>query len=92
MPGQPQLREVSWLYLTGDTIPAALIRVEQHMDGSGVWVVLHNAPASAPTVRTEHDSEHDARSEARRIRDTITDWCRQHDTASTWRTHTREPY
>lgn len=93
MPGQPQVRQHSWLYLPGDDIPAASVRVEQRMDGSGRWIVLHNVPAENPTQRSEHDSEREARDEAQRLRNHINGLCRQqHGTTGTWRIHTRESY
>lgn len=45
MPGQPQLREAAGLYGEDPDIPLATVRLEQRMDGSGVWVVLLNSPA-----------------------------------------------
>ncbi|MFG2109468.1 hypothetical protein [Micromonospora chersina] len=53
MPGQPQLRESA--------------RLEQRMDGSGVWGVLLNSPAGTPTQRAEHPDEQSARAELERL-------------------------
>jgi hypothetical protein len=93
MPGQPQLREHAWLYLPGDDLPAASVRVEQRMDGSGMWVVLHNLPAEAPTVRSEHPNRDTALAEAQRIRDRIDSLYRQqHGITGHWAIHTRDTY
>ncbi|MEV2239541.1 hypothetical protein [Micromonospora sp. NPDC049891] len=93
MPGQPQVRAAWWLHLDDSGIPAATVRIEQRMDGSGRWIVLHNVPAENPTRRSEHGSEHEAHAEAQRLRDWIdglTRW--QHGITGTWRINAREPY
>ncbi|MFI5838030.1 hypothetical protein ACIA5A_30605 [Micromonospora sp. NPDC051300] len=69
MPGFPQVREAVWLYGPHDTFVAtASLRLEEHMDGTGVWTVLLNSPASAPTQRAELPDEQAARAEMARIR------------------------
>ncbi|PZG17815.1 hypothetical protein C1I95_14795 [Micromonospora craterilacus] len=93
MPGQPQLRESSWLYMPGDDIPYALIRVEQRMDDSGIWDVLVNHPASAPTTRAERTDGEAAYAEAVRQRDTIAGLYRdQHGVTGQWRIRRPEAY
>lgn len=67
MPGQPQLRESGWLYGDDPGIPLALVRLQQRMDGSGIWDVLLNSPARAPTQSAEHPDEQSARAELGRI-------------------------
>lgn len=47
MAGQPQVREAAWLYAPGDLfVPVAVVRLVERMDGTGVWQVLMNSPAS----------------------------------------------
>ncbi|MGN9802078.1 hypothetical protein [Micromonospora sp. L32] len=62
MPGQPQLREAGRLYAPDGSWIAAVVRLEQRMDGSGTWVVLLNSPAEVqePT-RWEFPDEASAR-------------------------------
>ncbi|MEU1240027.1 hypothetical protein ABZ388_06680 [Micromonospora parva] len=71
MAGFPQLREAGWLYGESDAfVPLALIRLFEHMDGSGRWEVRLNAPASAETQTVVFDgdtSEASARSEVARV-------------------------
>lgn len=67
MPGQPQLREAAWLYGDDPDIPLALLRLEERMDGSGIWDVLLNSPAAAPTRRAEHPDERSARGELEQL-------------------------
>ncbi|MGI5144780.1 hypothetical protein ACQEVC_45435 [Plantactinospora sp. CA-294935] len=56
MPGIPQLREAARLY-SPDGRLLAMVRLEQRMDGSGIWVVLVNDPAKAPTEHGEFTTE-----------------------------------
>lgn len=67
MPGQPQLRESGYLYGDDPDAALALVRLEQRMDGSGVWEVLLNSPAASPTQRAEHPDEQSARAELERV-------------------------
>lgn len=93
MPGQPQVRQHSWLYLPGDDIPVAVVRVEQHKDGTGQWTVLHAAPASDPDRRRVHDSPEAAYADAQRLRDLISDAYRtERGITGRWDIHAREPY
>ncbi|QKW15394.1 hypothetical protein [Verrucosispora sp. NA02020] len=93
MPGQPQVRQHSWLYLPGDDIPAAVVRIEQRMDGTGGWIVLHNVPASAPTQRSEHDGQDSAYAKAQRLRDWIDSlYHDQHNITGQWDIREREPH
>ncbi|WFE45291.1 hypothetical protein [Verrucosispora sp. WMMD1129] len=68
MPGQPQLRESALLYRPDDPdVPVTMVRLEQQTDGAGLWVVLLNSPAAAPTRRSEHPDEQSARNELERL-------------------------
>jgi len=68
MAGFPQLREAAWLYADDDPyLPLALIRLFEHMDGSGRWEVRLNAPASAETQVVVWDDEPGARGEVARV-------------------------
>lgn len=65
--GFPQLREVGWLYAPGDAFaPIALVRLFEHMDGTG-WELRLNDPASGPTQEVLHPDEAGARAELARI-------------------------
>lgn len=67
MPGQPQLRESGYLYGDDPEIPLTMLRLEERVDGSGVWDVLLNSPAASPTQRGEFPDERSARAEMERL-------------------------
>lgn len=47
MSGQPQLREAGRLYGPEDPdVPIAVVRLEERMDGSGLWDLYLNDPAT----------------------------------------------
>ncbi|MCZ7440802.1 hypothetical protein O7598_31090 [Micromonospora sp. WMMC241] len=67
MAGFSQLREAGWLYGADPTLPLALVRLFEHVDGSGRWEVRLNSPASEPSQVAVFDGEGPARAEVARI-------------------------
>lgn len=70
MPGQPQVREAARLYRSGDRqprVPLVLVRLEQRMDGSGIWDLYVHDPAPARPQHAAYGSEADARAALARV-------------------------
>jgi len=68
MAGFPQLREAGWLYGGDDPyLPLALLRLFEHMDGSGRWELRLNSPAQARTQTVVWPDEAGARGELARV-------------------------
>lgn len=86
MAGQPQLRESALLYAPGDQLaPLAMLRLEERMDGSGMWDLYLNDPASGPRQHAEHPNEASARAELERVYEAGR-------ADGEWRIHRPEPY
>lgn len=66
MSGFPQLREAGWLYGQDPSLPLALVRLFERVDGSG-WEIRLNDPASGLTQQAEYADEQQARAELARI-------------------------
>ncbi|MGC4769190.1 hypothetical protein ACLQ25_09445 [Micromonospora sp. DT44] len=67
MAGFPQLREAGWLYGDDPYLPLALVRLFEHVDGTGRWEVRLNAPAEAETQLAMFEGEAGARAEVARV-------------------------
>jgi len=71
MAGFPQLREAAWLQSDDPSLPHALLRLFERVDGSGVWEVWLdvNNPQEGekPLQVVEHPDEESARAELARM-------------------------